>query len=68
LATIIGAAVNIIANAILIPKYGMYGAVWASLLTYLGIAVFVQTCFALWCEKKYRESLRLQNGGLQKAF
>ena len=61
LATMLGAAVNIFANAILIPKYGMEGAVWATLLSYLGFAVFVQTCFAFWCEKKYRESLRMKN-------
>ena len=68
LATMLGAAVNIFANAILIPKYGMEGAVWASLLSYLGFAVFVQTCFAFWCEKKYRQSLRLQNNKLQEPF
>lgn len=68
LATTFGAAVNICANLILIPKYGMYGAVWASLLSYLGIAVFVQSCFALWCEKKYRHSLKLKNNKLLESF
>jgi O-antigen/teichoic acid export membrane protein len=61
LATTLGAAVNIFANAILIPKYGMEGAAWSALLSYVVIAVLVQACFAFWCEKKYKESLRLKN-------
>jgi O-antigen/teichoic acid export membrane protein len=57
IATSIVAAVNIAANAILIPKYGMMGAVWAALFSYLGVAVLVQTYFAWWCEKKYKKAL-----------
>lgn len=58
IATSIVAAVNITSNAILIPKYGMMGAVWAALFSYLGVAVLVQTYFAWWCEKKYKKALK----------
>lgn len=61
LATTLSAAVHILANAILIPKYGMEGAVWSALFSYVVLAVLVQACFAFWCEKKYKESLRLKN-------
>lgn len=58
IATSIVAAANIAANAILIPKYGMMGAVWAALFSYLGVAVLVQSYFAWWCEKKYKKALK----------
>jgi O-antigen/teichoic acid export membrane protein len=54
--TSIVAAANVAANFILIPKYGMWGAVWAALVSYTGIAVIVQCCFAYWCQKKYIEA------------
>lgn len=57
IATSIVAATNIAANVILIPKYGMMGAVWAALFSYLGVIVLVQTYFAWWCEKKYIKAL-----------
>jgi hypothetical protein len=34
----------------------MYGAVWAALISYLGVAVLVQSYFACWCEKQYRRA------------
>jgi len=52
------AAANIAANAVLIPKFGMMGAVWASLVSYLGITVLVQAYYAWLCEKKSRKTLR----------
>jgi O-antigen/teichoic acid export membrane protein len=56
IATSIVAGANLAANAILIPKLGMFGAVWAALFSYLGIAVLVQSYFACWCEKQYRRA------------
>jgi len=57
IATSIVAAANIAMNAVLIPKYGMMGAVWTALFSYLGVAVLVQTYFAWWCEKNYKKTL-----------
>ncbi len=54
--TSIVAAVNIAANAFLIPDYGIMGAVWAALFSYLGVVVIAQTIFAIWCEQKYRSA------------
>jgi len=48
---------NVIINAILIPRFGIMGAVWASLICYGGITIIVQALFAWWCEKKYIQSL-----------
>ena len=36
----LGALVNIILNFILIPKYGIYGAGWASIIAYFSIVIF----------------------------
>lgn len=54
------AAANIAANAVLIPKFGMMGAVWASLVCNFGITVLVQAYYAWLCEKKSRQALRPQ--------
>lgn len=35
----IGAAINVVANLLLIPKYGMLGAAWATLFAYAGMAL-----------------------------
>jgi O-antigen/teichoic acid export membrane protein len=35
-----GAVINLVLNLILIPKYSLYGAAFATLITYLGIFVF----------------------------
>lgn len=43
--TAIGAIINIILNLIFIPKYGINGAAWASIISY---AVSGYLCFALW--------------------
>ena len=37
--TATGAIINIVANYVLIPLYGIYGAAWATLLAYAGMAV-----------------------------
>jgi O-antigen/teichoic acid export membrane protein len=51
------AIINVIINAILIPQFGIMGAVWSSLVCYCVITIIVQALFALWCEKKYVQSL-----------
>jgi O-antigen/teichoic acid export membrane protein len=56
LATFFTAIANIAMNGIFIPKFGMMGAVWTSLICYAGVTVVVQAYFAWWCEKKFRES------------
>ncbi len=35
----IGAAINVVANLLLIPKYGMFGAAWATFLAYGSMAI-----------------------------
>lgn len=37
----IGAAVNVVANLLLIPRYGMLGAAWATLFAYASMAVIL---------------------------
>jgi O-antigen/teichoic acid export membrane protein len=51
------AIANIIINAIMIPRFGIMGAVWSSVVCYGGITIIVQALFAWWCEKKYVQSL-----------
>lgn len=48
------AAANVVANAVLIPRYGISGAIWSGWVCYLGITVIVQGGFAWWCERQYR--------------
>lgn len=44
---------NLGANLVLIPRYGMYGAAYATIGTY-GIGVFCNILLALWIERKVR--------------
>ncbi len=37
----IGAAINVAANFLLIPKFGMFGAAWATFLAYAGMALAI---------------------------
>ena len=37
----IGAAINVIINLVLIPKYGMFGAAWATFFAYGGMAIAI---------------------------
>ena len=55
--TIATALANVIANALLIPRYGLIGAVWANWVCYLGGAVVFQVGFGCWCERRYRQYL-----------
>lgn len=44
---------NLILNWFWIPEYGMYGALYATLITYT-ISVLVNGCMALYCQKRVR--------------
>lgn len=57
--SIIAASINVIANLILIPKYGMIGACYASLLSY-GISAY----FATWFFPELRELSRIMTRAL----
>ncbi len=37
----IGAAINVVANFLLIPKFGMFGAAWATFFAYAGMAIAI---------------------------
>jgi antigen flippase len=45
---------NLIANLVLVPRYGVYGPVWSTLVTYV-ISVLVNGGMAVWCESRYRQ-------------
>ena len=49
------AILNILLNYLLIPRFGVHGAVWSMLAAYAGMAVMVQLAFSLWCEQKWRK-------------
>ena len=54
--TIISAVLNIVFGIILIPVYGMQGAVWTSLISFAFFATIVQLVFAVWCDKKSKQT------------
>lgn len=45
---------NIALNLVLIPSYGLTGAIWAMNVTYFGVVMVVQSVFAGWVERKSR--------------
>jgi enterobacterial common antigen flippase len=48
--TTAAAFITIALNHLWIPRYGVMGAVWVSLLTYVGFTFIVQVVFACWCD------------------
>jgi O-antigen/teichoic acid export membrane protein len=56
IALIIGSLV-LVANFLLVPRYGAYGAVWAILITY-SFSVLINGAMALWCEVRFRRGHR----------
>ena len=42
---------NLVANCLLVPRYGMYGSVWATVGTYL-LSVAANVAMALWVERR----------------
>lgn len=49
------ALLNILLNYLLIPHFGVRGAVWSMIGLYAGLAVAVQLVFALWCERQGKQ-------------
>ncbi len=37
----IGAVINVVTNFLLIPRYGMFGAAWATFFAYAGMAIAI---------------------------
>jgi len=50
--TLATALLNIVLNYLLIPVFGVRGAVWSMIGVYAGLAVMVQLSFALWCDRQ----------------
>ncbi|MEA1967691.1 MAG: oligosaccharide flippase family protein [Thermodesulfobacteriota bacterium] len=46
---------NLILSLVLVPEYGIYGAVWGTLITYT-ISVIINGGMACWCELRYRKN------------
>lgn len=46
--------VNIVLNLVLIPSYGLTGAIWAMNISYFGVVMVVQSVFAGWVDRKSR--------------
>ncbi|HEY9166105.1 MAG TPA: polysaccharide biosynthesis C-terminal domain-containing protein [Candidatus Kryptonia bacterium] len=59
----IGAAINVIANLLLIPKFGMFGAAWATFLAYGGMAIAIYIVSQKFYPVQY-ETARLTKIGL----
>ena len=53
LALIVGGS-NLVGSLVLVPKYGMYGAIWVTLVTY-AVTVLVNGGLVLWCELRFRQ-------------
>jgi len=56
--TLIGGFLNLIANCIVVPRYGMYGSVAATLATY-AFSIMVNLGMALWVERTVRARRRI---------
>jgi O-antigen/teichoic acid export membrane protein len=54
LATLATGLLNVALNYLLIPRYGMMGAVAATLATYLGIDLAINLAMTAWCERRSR--------------
>jgi len=57
--TITAAIINILIGIIFIPKFGMQGAIWASLLTLALFTTVAQVIFAFFCTKSGRQMQRI---------
>jgi O-antigen/teichoic acid export membrane protein len=51
--TLVCGVLNLIANCVLVPQYGMYGSVWATLGTYV-LSVLINIGMAIWVERNVR--------------
>ncbi len=50
--TMATAVANAGLNYLWIPQYGMMGAVWATLVSFLGVVAVAQIIFAVWCDRR----------------
>jgi O-antigen/teichoic acid export membrane protein len=50
--TLLGGITNTALNYILIPRNGMMGAVWATVITYSAIGVTTNLLMAIWCDRR----------------
>jgi O-antigen/teichoic acid export membrane protein len=55
--TVITGFVSVAANLYLIPRYGIYGAVWSNLFCYALVVLLCQLAFVWWCEAQYRKAI-----------
>lgn len=53
--TVITGLANLALNFVLIPAYGIMGAVYSMIFSYFGIVVVVQSLFAVWIEVNHRK-------------
>jgi O-antigen/teichoic acid export membrane protein len=60
LITITSALLNLALNIYLIPQYGMMGAIYATLISYLGISIPVNIIISIYCERKSRKTILIQ--------
>lgn len=56
IAVVLGTLV-LVANLLLVPRFGAYGAVWSILITY-SFSILMNGAMALWCEAKFRHKIR----------
>lgn len=63
--TAVTALANLVAHLILVPRYGIIGAVWSTIMSYTVIAVIVQLGFVWWCEQRYAASIHLRKNGIE---
>lgn len=58
----IGAAINVIVNLLLIPKFGMFGAAWATFFAYAGMALAIYIVSQKYYPVKYELGQLLKIG------
>lgn len=51
---------TVAANLVLIPRFGVQGAIWANWTNYLVLVVLGQIVFMAWCEGKWRDLERVE--------
>lgn len=63
--TAVTAIANLGAQIILVPRYGIIGVVWSTIMSYTVIAVIVQLGFIFWCQQRYTASIHLRKDGVE---
>lgn len=49
------ALITVAANAVLIPRFGVMGAIWSGWVSYVGLIVLSQGIFMWWCQSRYKK-------------